>query len=98
MAVRTSTRIMLAVLFALIAAFFLTTVIDNIGTKSGIDKVGTKGEVGHTETNSGVVNDGGDIFDCSSRAAAQKFSSRKECEDFRTIWQTDQIKSNEKER
>ncbi|MFZ3251334.1 MAG: hypothetical protein WCF66_14360 [Pseudolabrys sp.] len=98
MAVRTSTRIMLAVLFALIAAFFLTTVIDNIGTKSGIDKVGTKGEVGHTETNSGVVNDGGDIFNCSSRAAAQKFSSRKECEDFRTIWQTDQIKSNEKER
>ena len=99
MAVRTSTRIMLAVVFALIAAFFLTSVIDNIWTKSGIDKkVGTKSEVGHPETNSGVVNDDGDIFNCSSRAAAQKFSSRKECEDFRTIWQTDRTKSNEKER
>jgi hypothetical protein len=87
MAVRTSTRIMLGVVFALIAAFFLTTVIDKIGTKSGIDKVGTKSEVGHPETNSGVVNDDGDIFNCSSRATAQKFSSRKECEDFRTIWQ-----------
>ena len=87
---------MLAVFFALIAAFFLTTVIDNIGTKSGIDKVGTKSEVGHTETNSGVVNDDGDIFNCSSRAAAQKFSSRKECEDFRTIWQTTRSKVTKK--
>ena len=26
---------------------------------------------------------------------AQKFSSRKECEDFRTIWQTDHFKTNE---
>ena len=89
---------MLAVVFALFAAFFLTYVIDNIGTKSGIDKVDTRSEVGHTETNSGVVNDDGDIFNCSSKAAAQKFSSRKECEDFRTIWQTDHFKTNESEK
>ena len=78
--------IMLAVVFALIAAFFLTAIADKIEFRSG---------VGSTETKSGAINDDGDIFNCSSRAAARKFSSRKEYEDYRTIWQIDRAESNQ---
>jgi hypothetical protein len=80
-----ASAIVLAVVFALIAAFFLTAIADKIEFRSG---------VGSTETKSGAINDDG-IFNCSSRAAARKFSSRKECEDYRIIWQIDKAETNQ---